>query len=235
MIRLDKYISLAAAKTRSEAKALIKKKQVTCDGAVVNNPDMKIDENSSVITLMGKELSYKEFVYYMLNKPEGFVTATTDLKDSTVMDLVKGAIHFDKLFPVGRLDKDSTGLLLITDDGETAHRLLSPSKHVFKKYFITLDNDISDEQLNILENGVMLDGEMTKPAHTKRVDSSSVYISICEGKFHQVKRMVHCVGLTVTSLKRVSFGPLILDDNLKPGEFRELTPEEIKSIKEVTK
>lgn len=184
--------------------------------------------------LNGEKLEYEEFVYLMLNKPSGVVSATYDNKDKTVIDLIKDYKHLD-LFPFGRLDKDSEGLLIISNDGKLAHELLSPKKHVDKKYYVEVLGRVTSEDIESFKNGIMLDGELCKSALLEIIKSDDIsycYVTISEGKYHQVKRMFESVNKKVTYLKRVTFGNLKLDENLKLGEYRKLTEQEINLLKE---
>ena len=189
-----------------------------------------MDETKANVTLDGERIGYASYVYYMLNKPSGVVSATEDKREKTVIDLIKGQKRKD-LFPVGRLDKDTVGLLLLTNDGALSHRLLSPAKHVKKCYYVETDLTIVPEELKKLEIGVDI-GEkaLTKEAETKLLSEKSCLLTITEGKFHQVKRMFQAIGLTVTYLKRVSMGSLVLDEDLPEGRIRELTEEEVNSL-----
>ncbi|MBR4707015.1 MAG: rRNA pseudouridine synthase [Pseudobutyrivibrio sp.] len=226
MMRLDKLLVELNIGTRSEVKALLKKGLILVDGQVAKKPEEKIDENTVVITYQGKEYTYKQFHYYVMNKPKGVITATEDAHERTVMD-----VFYSKcpdapkgLSPVGRLDKDTTGLLLITNDGQLAHDMLSPKKHVDKTYFVTLDGDLSDEDVKALEAGVYIgEGEPTAPATVQYEGGNTCYITIHEGKFHQVKRMFFAVGKNVVELKRTSFGNLVLDEEKLPlGHINEV-------------
>lgn len=230
--------------SRSTVKELLKKGQVSVNGQVIKKADTKVDENTAVITFQGKEYRYQQFVYYMLNKPAGVITATKDEKDKTVMDLFRdgylsahedlSGIPFKEMFPVGRLDKDTVGLLLLTNDGELSHNLLSPKKHVAKKYLVYLNGVISEEAAECLRNGVDIgDEEITAPALLEKYgeDGDKFFLTITEGRFHQVKRMFQAVGLTVIYLKRISMGSLNLDETLPEGEIRKLTDEEVARLK----
>ena len=226
MIRLDKLLVELNIGTRSEVKALLKKGLIFVDGQKALKPEVKVDENTVVITYQGKEYTYKKFSYYVMNKPKGVITATEDAKDRTVMD-----VFYSKcpdaprgLAPVGRLDKDTTGLLLITNDGQLAHDMLSPKKHVDKTYFVTLDGELTSAAVAELEAGVHIgEGALTAPATVEYTGGNTCYITIHEGKFHQVKRMFFAVGREVLELKRTAFGPLKLDEaKLKEGEICEL-------------
>lgn len=226
MIRIDKYLCDMSIGSRSEIKEYIRKKLITVDGVVVTDPGMKISEDSAV-TFKGEPLQYKQFRYYMLNKPQGVVSATKDNIDTTVMDLLKG-VNTRDMFPVGRLDKDTEGLLIITNDGELSHRLLSPRSHVDKCYLVQLMHSITADDIKSLSKGVDIgDDTLTLPAKIEAIAADRIYLTITEGRYHQVKRMLEAVGNKVVFLKRVSFGPLELDSDLAPGQYRELDDSEI--------
>ena len=233
MMRLDKYLADMGVGTRAEVKKLIRQGQITVDGAVVKLPEMKIDIEHSQVACKGKPIAYETFEYYMLNKPAGVISATTDSKDKTVLDLIDTKKRKD-LFPVGRLDKDTEGLLLITNDGEMAHRLLAPKKHVDKVYYAKIEGVVTEEDQRAFAGGVSLGGdEMAKPAELEILVSdeiSEIRLTIQEGKFHQVKRMFESVDKKVIYLKRLSMGSLVLDESLELGEYRKLTEEEIKAL-----
>lgn len=226
MIRLDKFLCEAGAGSRSEVKLLIKKGRVTINGTVAKAPETKVDEKNDQVALDAQPLSYEKFVYYMLHKPAGVVTATRDNHEKTVMELLKDAPGKD-LFPAGRLDKDTEGLLLITNDGALSHRLLSPAKHVDKTYLVRTKAPVTDEMRRRLEEGVDIgDEKPTLPAKTELTEDGGLLLTVTEGRFHQVKRMLSAVGNEVVYLKRLSMGPLVLDGALSKGEYRALTPEE---------
>ena len=226
MIRLDKFLCEAGAGSRSEVKLLIKKGRVMINGTVAKAPETKVDEKNDQVALDAQPLSYEKFVYYMLHKPAGVVTATRDNHEKTVMELLKDAPGKD-LFPAGRLDKDTEGLLLITNDGALSHRLLSPAKHVDKTYLVRTKAPVTDEMRRRLEEGVDIgDEKPTLPAKTELTEDGGLLLTVTEGRFHQVKRMLSAVGNEVVYLKRLSMGPLVLDGALSKGEYRALTPEE---------
>lgn len=233
MIRLDKYLADMGVGTRAEVKKYIKQGKVAIDGQVVKSGDLKIDEETQEVTFQGKNIGYEEFEYYMLHKPAGVISATTDPKDKTVVDLISDKKRKD-LFPVGRLDKDTEGLLLITNDGELAHRLLSPKKHVDKVYYARVDGRVTEEDVIMFREGVSIgQGEVAKPAvleilHADEI--SEIKVTIQEGKFHQVKRMFHTIGKEVLYLKRLSMGSLVLDESLPVGAYRKLTREELEEL-----
>ena len=232
-IRLDKFLADAGSGTRSEVKKYIQKGKVQVNGITAKKPELKVSETDEVI-LDGTVVSKApEFVYYLLHKPAGYVSATEDKCDRTVMELVPS--DRKGLFPVGRLDKDTEGLLIITNDGETAHRLLSPKKHVDKTYFVrTSGGEIGTEEVEKLENGVDIGEEkLTLPAEIEMLKNGEIsesLLTIREGKFHQVKRMFKAVGREVIYLKRISMGNIKLDESLEKGECRKLSEDEIKII-----
>ena len=228
MIRLDKYLCEMEAGTRSEVKAFIKKGRVTVNGETAKAPEQKVDETRDTVTLDGHSFSYQKFFYYMLHKPAGVVTAVRDHHDQTVLDLLVDAPGKD-LSPVGRLDKDTEGLLLITNDGALAHRLLSPVKHVPKTYLVHTKKPVTSQMCEKLEAGVEIGDETpTAPAKTKLLSDTDcgLLLTITEGRFHQVKRMLQAVGNEVVYLKRLSMGTLVLDETLSKGSWRALTEEE---------
>lgn len=231
MIRLDKFLCEMEVGTRSQVKEMVKKGQISVNGEVVKKADYKFNENISKVYVSGKEISYQKFFYYMLNKPAGVVSATTDDHDKTVLDLMKDAPG-KELFPVGRLDKDTEGLLLITNDGELSHNLLSPKKHVEKTYLVKTAEVVTKDMIQSLEQGVDIGEEkLTLPAKVKQLEDKRVELTITEGKFHQVKRMFKAVDNEVVYLKRLSMGSLVLDEMLNSGEYRVLTETEIKELK----
>ncbi len=232
MMRLDKFLCNTAGLTRSEAKNAVKKGLVSVNGQVVKASDCKITENSDVVTFQGAQLTFAKFHYYLLHKPAGVITATEDKTQKTVLDLLTD-VPTKNLFPVGRLDKDTEGLLLITDDGELSHRLLSPKKHVDKTYYVLLKNPINAEDVNALTQGVDIgDEKMTMPAKVQVLSDTEVELTIKEGRFHQVKRMMQAVGNEVVYLKRLSMGPLTLPADLEKGSFRPLNESEIEKLKQ---
>ena len=236
MIRLDKYLADMGCGTRQEVKKLIRSGQVSVDGAVVKKPETKVEQTVQEVCLNGEKVGYESFEYYMLNKPAGVISATEDRSCQTVVDLIKEKKRKD-LFPVGRLDKDTEGLLLITNDGELAHRLLSPKKHVDKCYFARVSGKVTENDVRSFENGVNIGSleqpEITMPGKLEIITSdeiSQIHLTIQEGKFHQVKRMFQAVGKEVIYLKRLRMGTLVLDENLSIGEYRPLTKEELEKL-----
>lgn len=237
MIRLDKFLSEMSGWTRSEVKKIVRTGSVTVDGNEVKKPETKIDEKLSIVSVDGRQIKYNKYEYYMLNKPKGFVSATTDREHKTVVDIISSSEKKD-LFPVGRLDIDTEGLLLITNDGELAHRLLAPKNHVEKTYYVEVSGILDDVDVDAVEKGLDIGEEKnTIPAKMEILKTdiqnniSSCYLTIHEGKFHQVKRMMKKLGKTVTYLKRVSMGSLIIDSKLKNGNYRKLTEQEIIELK----
>ena len=233
MIRLDKFLADMGIGTRTEVKKMIRQGKVKIGDTVVKSPEQKIDTATQKVFCEGQKVGYEKYEYYMLNKPAGYVSATTDAKDKTVLDLITDKKRKD-LFPVGRLDKDTEGLLLITNDGDLAHRLLAPKKHVDKLYYAKVEGLVTEDDVKTFAEGVNIgDDEMTRPAVLeilKSDDISEIHLTIQEGKFHQVKRMFKAVGKKVIYLKRVSMGTLRLDENLKLGEYRALTEEELEHL-----
>lgn len=235
MIRLDKYLADMGVGTRSEVKKYIQKGMVTVADEVIKKPEYKIDTENQDVCFQGQRIGYADKEYYLLNKPAGVVSATSDAKDQTVLDLIESKKRKD-LFPVGRLDKDTEGLLLITNDGELCHRLLSPKKHVEKLYYARIEGVVTEEDVDAFAQGVDIGEEnLTRPGVLcilKSADISEIELTICEGKFHQVKRMFEAVGKKVIYLRRIRMGSLVLDETLALGAYRELTKEELRSLKE---
>lgn len=233
MIRLDKYLADMGIGTRAEVKKYIKQGKVKIDGMIVKSPEVKLNEVSQSVLYLDQPVGYEKFEYYMLNKPAGVVSATNDTREKTVIDLITGKKRKD-LFPVGRLDKDTEGLLLITNDGELAHRLLSPKKHVNKIYYAKVKGVVTEEDVEAFKTGVPIgQNETTMPADLEILASdeiSEIRLTIQEGKFHQVKRMFLAVGKEVVYLKRLSMGPLVLDDELTLGDYRALTKKELEQL-----
>jgi len=235
-LRIDKILANLGYGSRKEVKQLLKSGSVKVDDVVVKDAKQHVDEKNQTITLNGEVIEYKEFIYLMMNKPQDVLSATEDSVGETVIDLLELEDQVYEPFPVGRLDKDTEGLLLITNDGQLAHKLLSPKKHVPKTYFSVIEGEVTEEDVRAFAKGVTLDdGYETKPGELKILKSgirSDIELTITEGKFHQVKRMFQAVGKRVVYLKRISMGPLPLDESLELGEYRELTEEEIALLKE---
>ncbi len=240
IVRLEKFLANAGAGTRSQIKGILKQGRVTVDGVVEKDGSRRADFETLEVCLDGVRLRYEEFVYYLLNKPEGCVSATKDALSETVITLLKD-VNTKGLFPVGRLDKDTEGLLLITNDGKLAHELLSPKKHVAKKYYVNLDRPLVENDRAAIETGIDIGDEKpclpavveivgsnaVQAAGSEGSDGTAVYITITEGRYHQVKRMFAACGYTVTYLKRISMGKLTLPDDLLPGSFIRISKTDI--------
>ncbi|WP_059171449.1 pseudouridine synthase [Bacillus sp. FJAT-27445] len=235
-MRIDKVLANLGYGSRKEVKKLLKDGAVAVNEKAVKDPKHHVDPKKDIVTLNGSVIEYKEFIYLMMNKPSGVLSATEDTRDETVIDLLELEDQVFEPFPVGRLDKDTEGLLLITNDGQLAHRLLSPKKHVPKTYFAVIEGEVTEEDAEAFRKGVTLDdGYHTKPGDLKILKSglmSDIELTITEGKFHQVKRMFQAVEKRVVYLKRLTMGPLKLDETLELGEYRELTDEEIENLME---
>lgn len=229
-LRLDKFLADAGIGSRSQVKQYLKKGQVTVNGIITKSGDIKILPDTDRILYQGTPVIRSSYVYYMLNKPAGYVSAVTDGESPTVISLIHDSTHSD-LFPVGRLDKDTEGLLLITNDGALAHRLLSPKKHVDKTYYTEFTGVLPNDAIEQCQKGIKIgDEKPTMPAYLELLSSSSALLTIQEGRFHQVKRMFHALNCEVTYLKRIRMGSLQLDDSLPSGASRPLTSEELDSL-----
>lgn len=233
-IRLDKYLADAGVGTRSQVKEKIRKGKVTVNGMPAKKPEQKIDLGTDLVEMEGDRIAFQKNRYYMLNKPGGCISATEDTSGQTVLELLPAALRRG-LFPVGRLDKDTEGLLILTDDGPLAHRLLSPKKHVEKTYYARVEGSMGQEDVEAFAAGIDIGDE--KPALPARLQLcgekdgiSEVLVTVSEGRYHQVKRMVAARGCRVAYLKRLSMGPLSLDEQLAPGQYRELTKEEMRLL-----
>jgi len=235
-MRLDKLLAHAGVGTRKQVKKLIKKGAVTVNGQPARDAGMIIDPSHDEVFMDDARINYREMIYIMMNKPKGVITSTYDPSERTVVDLLPPEMTILNPSPVGRLDKDTEGLLLITNDGELAHRLLSPKKKVVKKYYAQIQGIVDENDVQAFEEGITLeDGYKTLPAGLEIIraaDVSEVYVYLTEGKYHQVKRMFKALDKHVIYLKRVAMGSLILDEDLEPGKWRELTEEEVASLKE---
>lgn len=237
MERLDKILASQGTLSRKDVKEIIKKGRVTLNGKVVRDSAVKINVQTDKVCLDGEPISLKKHIYIMLNKPQGVVSASDSDTDKTVVDLVPDALYRKGLFPAGRLDKDTTGFVLITDDGEFAHRILSPKNHIFKTYLAQLEHSLTENDVKLIESGITLaDGTTLKEAKLEIVEegeSPLVKIMICEGKYHQVKRMFAAAGNKVVMLHRSKMGELALDEDLKSGECREITAAELEKIEKI--
>lgn len=233
-MRLDKMLCHMGIASRRELKDLIRVGSVKVDGERVRSGSEQVDIDTQVVTFRGVEVVYKEHVYLMLNKPAGYLSATEDGRGETVIDLIGPDYNFFELFPVGRLDKDTEGLLVLTNDGKAAHDLLSPKKHVPKTYYADILGKVTEADVERFKEGVMLEDYKTMPADLEILESneetSKILLTIYEGKYHQVKRMFEIVGKKVTYLKRVQMGQLKLDEALPLGHYRELTDKELEAL-----
>ncbi|OAA93513.1 pseudouridine synthase [Clostridium coskatii] len=238
MDRIDKILANLGFGTRKEIKAVVKNGEVKINGAVIKDSSMKIDPDKSTIEVGGNVVEYKKNIYLLMNKPQGVVSATFDNYDETVIDILEPEYQAFKPFPVGRLDKDTEGLLLITNDGELNHRMISPKNHVDKVYYAEIDKYLDERDVNRFKKGIQLkDGYKCLPGKLHIIESdedgAKVEVTIQEGKFHQVKRMFNALGKNVVYLKRIKFGPIELDKDLNLGQYRELSKNEIESIKRI--
>ncbi len=237
MERLDKIVSIGAGASRSDARKLILRGKVQVNGGLVRDIAFKVDPNKDEICLSGEKIFYKKHIYLIMNKPKGVLTATEDKKKQTVIDLIPAELFRKDLFPVGRLDKDTTGMLIITNDGDFAHQLLSPNKKVPKKYLVQLDGEVKPELVEKFREGLTLaDGTVLLSATLEILsDTTTAIVTITEGKYHQIKRMFGLFDLGVNELKRISFAGLNLPESLSEGEVRELTVNELECINNAKK
>lgn len=233
MERIDKIISVASGVSRADARALIKKGLVSVNGAVIKDIGFKADEKNDIICSRGEKLCYSKFVYIMMNKPKGVISASEGGKEKTVVDILPDSMKRRNLFPAGRLDKDTTGFVLITDDGDFAHKILSPKNHIPKTYIAELDKPFDDTVASAFEQGVALKDDLCMPAKISAVDGdyTKALVIIKQGMYHQIKRMFGKFGITVTGLTRIKMGRLALDETLQPGGCRYITPDELEQIK----
>lgn len=227
-MRLDRFLSVTGTVSRSDAKRAVRGGQITVNGHGVKSSNTEIDPENDVICYLGKRITYRKYTYVMLNKPDGYVSATEDPREKTVLDLLPDDLRRIGLFPCGRLDKHTLGLMLLTDNGELAHRLLAPKRHVTKEYFFRSRGPISESEAEMFRQGLVLDdGYETKPAEIKLLDDrSSGVITLVEGKYHQIKRMLEALDNKIVYLERIRFGNLRIEDAPTRGEWRFLTDEE---------
>ncbi len=231
--RIDKIISSQGKYSRKDVKTLISQKRIMLNGEIIKDSGIKADTENDRITINGEDLFVRKNIYLMLNKPQGVVSATDDRTQKTVIDIVPDEFKRKGLFPAGRLDKDTTGFVLITDDGDFAHRILSPKNHVEKKYIATLDIPITEDMKRDFNAGIQLKGEKKcMPANLEIIDTNTALVTIYEGMYHQIKRMFGCYGAKTVGLHRISMGNLCLDKSLKEGECREITKAELQKITE---
>ena len=231
-MRLDKFLSVTATATRSEAGKAARAGQITVNGVPVKKADVQIDPDKDKVTYCGTPVAYKQYHYVLLNKPDGYVSATEDGRDPTVLERLPPQYTAFGLFPCGRLDKHTLGLMLLTNDGQLAHRLLSPRNHVEKSYAFCVKFPLSGEDVAALESGVDIGGYVTKPSRVELTGEREGVIFITEGKYHQIKLMMSAVHNQITYLERLTFGALSLDARLARGEWRELTSEELAALQE---
>ena len=230
MERIDKIIATQTNYSRKEVKKLVLQKRVMVNGEIISKSDIKVDENNDKIEIDGNKINVKKYIYLILNKPKGYISATEDPKMPTILDLVPEQYLHRNLFPAGRLDKDTTGLMLITDDGEFAHNILAPKKHIKKVYKVEIDIPINEIMINEFENGVTLNDGICKTAGLEKLDTYIGKVTLTEGRYHQIKRMFGCFGAKVVNLERIAMGNFKLPNDLKQGECRELTEKEIEEI-----
>ena len=231
MERLDKIICSQTEYSRKDIKKIVSQKRIKVNGIIITKSDIKIDENKDIISIDDKEIQIREYVYLILNKPKGYISATEDRTQQTVLDLIDSKYSHRDLFPAGRLDKDTTGLMIITDDGRFAHDILSPRKHVSKTYEVVLDIPATEEMVKGFKDGVDLNDGKCKTAVMEITGEYSARVTLTEGRYHQIKRMFGCFGAKVIELHRIKMGGLELPSNLQEGESRELISEEIEKIK----
>ncbi|MBY6181428.1 MULTISPECIES: pseudouridine synthase [Staphylococcus] len=228
-MRLDKFLANMGVGTRTEVKQLLKKGKVTVNTSVEKSPKSYINPTEDMVCVNEKQVEFVNNVYIMLNKPKGYISATHDESNRTVIDLIPEYQHLN-IFPVGRLDKDTEGLLLITNDGQFSHNLMSPSKHVSKTYEVTSQNPVTKADIDAFKKGIILSDGPVKPAQLTRINETTSQVTIYEGKYHQVKRMFHAIENEVLELKRLKIANLALDENLKSGEYKLLSDKELKLL-----
>ncbi len=235
-MRLDKLLGSQTDLSRKEARQVIKDGLVSVDGTVVRDPGAAVNPEAQDVIVAGTSLQFKEHLYLMLHKPQGYISATEDRTQKTVLDLVPPDLYRDGLFPAGRLDADTTGFVLLTDDGAFAHDILSPKHHVQKTYIATLEDPITEECLEQVSGGIELkDGTVCLPADVRALSEREAELKLVEGKYHQVKRMFAAAGNRVVALRRTAMGDVPLDESLQPGECRELTTEELSTLRKQSK
>lgn len=227
MERIDKIIASQGQYSRKEVKALIAKRRIAVDGRIVSSSSEKADPMTMLLTVDGKPLEFKRNLYLVLNKPKGYVSATEDREHPTVLELVPQEYRRRDLFPAGRLDRDTTGLMIITDDGVLAHNILAPKKHVPKRYHVELDIPVTEEMRLGFSEGVMLNDGVCKAADLIKTGEKTAEVTLREGRYHQIKRMFGCFGAEVVELKRFGMGKLVLPEDLAEGECREMSEEEL--------
>lgn len=230
LVRIDKFLSVALGVSRTDAKRIIKDGRIKAEGKTIKRAEEKVNQQA-LVELDGKPICYKKYIYILMNKPSGILSAATDKRVKTVVDIIPEHLKREGLFPVGRLDKTTTGLLIITNDGDFAHKVISPKSNIEKCYYTELDGELTEQKKQKIENGIVLaDGTKCRPAKIEQVSKTQVYITISEGKYHQIKRMFGVVGLGVNSLHRVSIGGLKLPDDLEMGKCIEIGKNELNLI-----
>lgn len=232
MDRIDKLISNQTGYTRKEVKEILHAKRIKVNDVIITKPEYKIDSSKDKVFMDNKELLFQKNIYIVLNKPKGYVSATEDKEEKTVLDLIPEEYRHRNLFPAGRLDKDTTGMMIITDDGDFAHEILSPKKHIPKTYLVTIDIPITKEMVTGFEQGVELIDGVCKTSKLEIINEKEAKVTLTEGRYHQIKRMFGVYKAKVLELKRISMGSLILPNDLEEGEYRELTLQELERIKE---
>ena len=233
-MRIDKFLTVTGTATRSEAAKAVRIGRVLVDGVPAKSPSHAVDPEKNRVEYFGELVEYRKFTYIMLNKPEGYVSATEDGRDKTVLELLPEKLRKFNLFPCGRLDKYTVGLMLLTDNGPLGHKLLAPKSHVSKTYYFESEKPVSTENVGALEHGVHIaGGYLTKPAKVALISPNKGRITIAEGKYHQIKQMFEAVDNKITLLERVTFGPLVLDEALARGEWRFLTQDEIDMLEKL--
>ena len=230
MERIDKIIGTQTEYSRKDIKKLILQKRVKLNGELVIKSDIKIDENKDIISIDGNEINVQKNVYLILNKPEGYISATEDRTQKTVLDLIDERYLHRELFPAGRLDKDTTGMMVITDDGQFAHNILAPKKHISKTYEVEIDIPVTEKMVRDFENGIKLNDGVCKTAKLEKTGENTAIVILTEGRYHQIKRMFGCFGAKVTKLHRIAMGCLELPKDLKKGQARELSKEELELL-----
>lgn len=230
MERVDKVIGSITNLSRNDVKKYIKKKLVMVNNKIVESPKIKINPEVDIVILDGKALKYQKYIYLILNKPKGYVSATTDNISKTVIDLCPTKFRNRNLFPVGRLDKDTTGLMIITDDGNFSHNILSPKKHIKKKYYVELSGNLDNKMITDFKNGLEVGNERFKSADLEILSNNTCYVTLTEGKYHEIKRMFQKYKLEVINLQRIMMGSLVLPTDLALGECRELSSLELSKI-----
>lgn len=230
MERIDKIIAAQTEYSRKDVKKLILQKRVRVNNELISKSEEKVNENTDIITIDGQTINIQQFVYLILNKPKGYISATEDKTQQTVLDLIDEKYMHRQLFPAGRLDKDTTGMMIITDDGQFAHNILAPKKHISKTYEVEIDIPVTQEMKKGFENGIELNDGICKTANLEVTGEYTAIVVLTEGRYHQIKRMFGCFGAKVVNLNRIAMGGLKLPSDLNLGESRELSKQEIELL-----